>query len=93
MSQDIRRVTTKLLEELIRKDPLCEFYRKRDLLNPAGIHLVMMERPSVTVENVRKIVVDRVKVWADVTNKETTVAFLMEIPHAAFESLPQAVRD
>jgi len=91
MTGDVRKVTTIALKELIRKDPLCALYRKQDSLDPAGIHLIMMALPMVNVENVRQIVVDRVEVFAKMTNTEAPSTFMMEIPHHSYESLPRAV--
>lgn len=84
---DPRYVLTPRLKELVRKDPLCSFYRRTDELSPAGTHLVMMVLPMVNVENIRAIMVSRIEVYAKLTDTKDPAVFMLEIPHADFEAL------
>ncbi len=87
---DVRRVTTKLLCELVRMDPLCPLYRRQEELDPVGIHLVTVEREGISRDLARGIYVDRLEVSAKLLGERITVP--LEIPHHYVASLPMAIR-
>ncbi len=87
---DVRRLTTKSLAELVRMDPLCALYRRRDELDPAGIHLVTVEKEGISRDLARGINVDRLEVSAKLRTERITV--YLEIPHHYVATLPMAIR-
>ena len=87
---DVRRVTTKMLLELVRMDPLCPLYRRQDELDVAGIHLVTIEKEGISRDLARGINVDRLEVSAKLKDERITVP--LEIPHDRVSLLPMAIR-
>lgn len=84
---DVRRCLSPRLRELVRKDPLCALYKRIDEIDPAGQHLLVMVMPLANVENIRQIMVSRIEVLAKMKDNEPPFKFLIEIPHADWDTL------
>lgn len=63
-------------------------YRRTDEIDPAGIHLVLLDQAMSTAEVSRDIYVSRVEVYAKMKDKTNTY-FMLEIPHADFTKLTE----